>query len=404
MKKVYLHLIVLLSICFWSCSNENIVDIEEESFTPFSIETNVDEIDISGISEDAALYFSNLRTVVFATESNVLPTPSLRSSDVENPFIEKLQDLTIVDPDTQKEVSFFSMSEAEQAEFLEKWSIAGASQMSEKIAVNSDVAVYVREQNQIVTNLIKTEFEPTATLRSSGVNLKVKDKNAFFSKLKEQMEAQSIAYEENNDDQVSLRSSIASEDLIPVNNVKNALNGTARRGDFMLALPKHNRPWAFINLAHDRYKVGHAGILTTNVYSSTENDAEISLGAWTGDGVKVETMGNWSVRCYVMGIQNVKWVWKWKGFKSGLYKQRTAVSNPAALATWAEKYKKRPYVNWYEFATAKWAAPSRFTCTTLVWWCSKEAYDINVSEWWATMVSPSGLYLDESTYVRKEVK
>jgi hypothetical protein len=61
-------------------------------------------------------------------------------------------------------------------------------------------------------------------------------------------------------------------------------------------------------------------------------------------------------------------------------------------------------VYWYEFLTAKWSAPSRFTCTTLVWWCAKKAYDINVSEWYKTLVIPGGLLTDESVYIRYGVQ
>jgi hypothetical protein len=109
-------------------------------------------------------------------------------------------------------------------------------------------------------------------------------------------------------------------------------------------------------------------------------------------------------KCYIAGLQKVKWVWKWRGFKSGLYREISKVSNPATLASWGKSYKGRPYVHWYEFLTAKWAAPSRFTCTTLVWWCAGKAYDVNVSEWYKTLVTPSGLLTDESVYIRCNVQ
>ena len=114
-------------------------------------------------------------------------------------------------------------------------------------------------------------------------------------------------------------------------------------------------------------------------------------------------MESWDTPHYVMGIQKVKYVWKWRWFKSGLYKVTTPVSNPDALANWANKYRGHEYVKWYEFATAKWAAPKRFTCTTLVWWCAKKAYGVNVSSWYSPLVTPSGLFTDNCTYIRANV-
>ena len=105
-----------------------------------------------------------------------------------------------------------------------------------------------------------------------------------------------------------------------------------------------------------------------------------------------------------MGVQRVKYKWRWRGFKSGVYKECSPVTNPEALATWANRYIGKQYVRWYEFATAKWAAPSRFTCTTLVWWCAKKAYGINVSSWYSPLVSPSGLLTDDETYIRENVQ
>lgn len=48
----------------------------------------------------------------------------------------------------------------------------------------------------------------------------------------------------------------------------------------------------------------------------------------------------------------------------------------------------------------KWAAPNRFTCTTLVWWYAKKAYGVNVSSWYFPLVTPSGLFTDNCTYIR----
>ena len=83
---------------------------------------------------------------------------------------------------------------------------------------------------------------------------------------------------------------------------------------------------------------------------------------------------------------------------------KTPVSNPSLLATWAEKYKDKAYVKWYEFLTAKWAAPTRFTCTTLVWWCTKKAYGERISPWYSTLVTPSDVLCDNNTYLKVTIE
>lgn len=98
------------------------------------------------------------------------------------------------------------------------------------------------------------------------------------------------------------------------------------------------------------------------------------------------------------------WVWRWRGFRSGLYREVTRMANTDALADEARHHLGKEYVKWYEFATAKWAAPRRFTCTTLVWWCSKKAYGVNVSNWYSPLVTPSGLFTDSNTYLIREVR
>ena len=102
-----------------------------------------------------------------------------------------------------------------------------------------------------------------------------------------------------------------------------------------------------------------------------------------------------------MGVRRVTRRWQcWPPRYRTVY---SPVSNPSALAYWVEKYRGRGYVTKKEFLTAKWAAPARFTCTTLVWWCAKKAYGVNVSAWYAPLVTPDGLFTDDCTYVRKNV-
>lgn len=149
--------------------------------------------------------------------------------------------------------------------------------------------------------------------------------------------------------------------------------------------------------------MGHAGIISSRITPWTTKKEPTTIEAYT-DGVQLLNFSEWDTPHYVMGVQRVKYKWRWRGFKSRFYKECSPVTNPEALGTWANKYIGKRYVRWYEFATAKWTAPSRFTCTTLVWWCAKKAYGINVSSWYSPLVSPSGLLTDDETYIRENVQ
>lgn len=157
----------------------------------------------------------------------------------------------------------------------------------------------------------------------------------------------------------------------------------------IVALPIHGVPDVIFSAANKKYKVGHAEIFVKDVTEKTSiSEDGVTIGAWTSSGVSLNSLLNWRYESYVLGINKDKWKWSWK---KGLHRVYTPVSNASKLADKAEKYKGCKYVEWYEFLTPKWVAPKRFTCTTLVWWCAKEVYDVKISPWYTAMVTPSAV-------------
>ena len=170
------------------------------------------------------------------------------------------------------------------------------------------------------------------------------------------------------------------------------------------SLPWHENPKCIIDFGNKKYMVGHAEIFTEDISSSTSEEEDSTIGAWTKDGVSRQTLANWCWKSYVVGVCSYKVKWKWRGINSRFYPVQTPVSEPSLLATWAEKYKGHSYVKWYEFATPKWAAPERFTCTTLVWWCAKKAYKERISPWYTTLVTPADVLCDNNTYLKVTIE
>lgn len=398
MKMNKLMLASFFLLLMTGCSEETL-EVPAHPKLPEEKSCSIEDINIANANPHATTYYELLKTVILATDSN---TPQTRNGETDsisaNPFIEKLESIDILDENGDP-LSFFSMNEEQQSTFLDEWATLEANDMSEKLSLEPELETYIQEQNEIVNQTLQEEAVQT---RSGSI--KIADSKRFFKKVEERMKKLYEAKEETQIIQPQTRIAASTEDRIPTSILKSCLQNYARRGDILVALPKHNAPWIFLNIGDTQFKVGHAAIINKNVTTSWSNYDTFTWGTQLHGGVKNETLDYWSVKSYILGLQKVTWKWKWRGFKSRLYKTYTPISNPAALANKAGEYAGREYVKWYEFPTAKWAAPTRFTCTTLVWYCAKKIYGINVSSWWATMVSPSGLYLDSSTYVRKEVK
>ncbi len=369
------------------------------------------------VQPEVAEYFNNVKSVMYATNS-LDKISSFRATNQEkevsetNPMIEKLKALDIYDEETGKKLDFFELGKEEKDVFVDNLLASEANDMSDKLANIPGLDKLIAEENKITSkaieeegiNKIKVGEEVSEGFRSAN---KLVSSDKFFAKIQKGYE--NLYGYESKEVKEEARSvsgaltgiaivgaiitDIKDLPIIPVERVIRKWSACSRRGDFVVALPSHGKPWKFVNFGSNvRFMVGHAGILTKQItpYTREKYDRgvykESTLECYTGTGVDNHTPDNWITPHYVMGVQKVKYKWKWRWFRSGFYKVKTPVSNPGALADWAEKYEGRKYVRWYEFLTAKWAAPSRFTCTTLVWYCAKRAYGINVSSWWAIYI------------------
>jgi hypothetical protein len=401
MKRLFLIWLstLCLSSMFVGCNKED-VTVDNEISSQI-IKSDVENVDVSKLNKNAVARFDNIKKIVFATGINKKDYPLTKSGEAGEPtiaelFIEKLSSLDIVEDESSEQISFFDMDENEQEVFLENWAILQAEQLSEKFLAEPELEAAVELENEVIESVLDEEV----TEVKSG-QYHVKDKETFFAKLGKRLSEKEKQLQEQSPDTKAVGVSLSSN-AINYTKLRSALRSYARVGDILVALPMHNQPYVWLDFGNDQFKVGHAGIVTTIPSATAGEGTKIVIAAGTG-GVDDESLQYWSYKCYIAGLQKVKWVWKWRGFKSGLYKEVTAMS-PSSLASWGKSYRGRPYVHWYEFLTAKWAAPSRFTCTTLVWWCAGKAYDINVSEWYKTLVTHGGLLTDESVYIRCNVQ
>ena len=333
----------------------------------------------------------------------------------------RLQLLDIVDEDSGKPIKFYDLSPEHKAVFVDKLLQEDATTISTRLELAPEAGYQLKLENEATRELIQQNGltmlrvgVPVGTRPSfpnavggtmkSSPDIKRVDHNEFFSALQK-----GIASKLNSQGKSIPGGGSSMLDLkypkLPAEQVRHAWSQSARPGDFVVALPVHNMPWIYLNLGDSvNFMVGHAGIIDARVSAWTEFGSELTIEAYKKDGVRRLGILYWLNPHYVMGVQKVRYRWRWRGFRSRFYKESRPVSNPEALAYWANQYIGKKYVRWYEFLTAKWAAPSRFTCTTLVWWCAKKAYGINVSSWYSPLVSPSGLFTDDETYIRWNVR
>ena len=429
MKKTFpfslllVNFILLTMLVASSCANNTLntppvvqTPKEHQGNRPTTLRAVVDQL--PSIDPEALAYCNNIKTIIYGTSAFERPEAiqsykMLMDNDStleDNPMSLRLQSLTIEDEESGKPIDFFDMPVEQKQVFVDMLLAEDAMMLTEKINAAPELKSMLERENLITTRVIERNqlVNREIGLVHSGfrsLSEKTVDAKDFFKELHDEFAV------ENNapSSQSQLRGLDVSVSFnypqVPAERVRSFWQKYARRGDFIVAIPSHFCPWIYVNIGEGvRFNFGHAGIINEKITSSTDlYDKNSTIECFPEGGVQGMCISNWNTPHYVVGIQRVKYVWKWRWFRSGLYKETTPVSNPEALANWANKYREREYVNRSEFIIAKWAAPDRFTCTTLVWWCAKKAYGVNVSNWYSPLVTPSGLLTDDCTYIRANV-
>lgn len=384
MKKIKLICPVLFLII--SCSKTPVIDNLSADNNEVAAEINV----------NVEKFYDNLCNIVSATVINGSVTKSSVDTTESYPIIEKLASFDI-ENEYGESVSFFDLSDEDKKTFMETYSQVSKEILNKKIEKSPEIEEYIIMQNEIVQECI----EEDAVITKSG-QMEIPSADRFFKSIQNRIDARLL--ENFEDQEVQTRSGIkeGATPTIPAETVIKKLANVAKRGDVIVALPIHGVPDVIFSAANKKYKVGHAEIFVKDVTEKTSiSEDGVTIGAWTSSGVSLNSLLNWRYESYVLGINKDKWKWSWK---KGLHRVYTPVSNASKLADKAEKYKGCKYVEWYEFLTPKWVAPKRFTCTTLVWWCAKEVYDVKISPWYTAMVTPSAVLTDEHTYIKINLK
>lgn len=200
--------------------------------------------------------------------------------------------------------------------------------------------------------------------------------------------------------------------------IKQHLEIGATRGDILLYKPNQwpgkQHSWA-----------GHTGIIDIPVHWNTDVRDRFSIestpekkGKGIADGVQEMTFRTWCRPHYVLGIQYTLFIWRRPEYKligDGVWMKRGSargpwslciVTVPVSLNSMADQARKYIGVPYGGIWTSMKLAPKEFICSSLVWYCAKQLYGIDISNGSAKTVWPMDIYRSSHTYLkgRKKIK
>jgi len=338
----------------------------------------------------AELFFSNIAKIVKATTKENRGADFYLENEDDYPVLAKLAAVEIELEDGSI-VSYFDLPREQQPAFLQEFMHSQAELLSEKIDRIPVLDRYISAQNDVVN-------EALDELSTKSGELVIDDPVYFFDDLGARID--DMAAEFVFEDEPTETKTNYNWDELEYDRLQNLLSGNAKKGDLIVALPVHGHPFAILDLGRPYGKVGHAEVFTKDITDSTTDTESVSIGARREEGVKSNSLPSWRRKSYLLGICHFKVKWVWDGIRSGFQTTSTPVPESYKIADWAEQYEGCEYLYWYEHPIAKWVAPKRFTCTTLIWWSAKNACDIRLSSWLSTMILPVDLLCDTNTYLK----
>ncbi|MEG0917442.1 MAG: hypothetical protein RSF68_10550 [Myroides sp.] len=381
---------ILLSVGLYSCRNDDVAEVTEQSSKELNIAHREGEQAIPEVQK----YYNNLKTIIFAAELNKLDVINSLSEE-EIPMVEKIKTLDLVD-EGDKQITFFDLeNEEQQIDFMDQYLDEEALSVSKKITNEPELINNFKEENLVIERLLN-EYNVTSS------SIKIADKISFFSRFKGEIEAIYLPLNPTPIEGFPLPIELPTKAEILRNKLAKM---NPERGDFFVALPTHGVSFQLIDLFNKRFKVGHAGIVTKNITSTTDPENEnVLVEAW--NTVQYKQIEDWvGAKFYVMEFKKkrTRLIIKWTKIK---IETSYHPVNKNGIANYAIGKLGKSYVkNLFEFGAMKATAKNldRYTCTTLVWRSSDVAVDIKPSPWASPIVTPSNLYTDGETFVKGQI-
>lgn len=393
-KNITLGLIgaTLLALGFYSCNSDETVDGTKAAAEQSVIATkDFTEVAIPEVQE----YYNNLKTIIFATEINKLDVVN-SLADKQLPIIEKLQNMDLVNDETNQPLTFFDLEdEDQQIDFIDQYLDEEAVFVSSKVKQNPELIASFTQENEVITNILNEYGVVNATT-------KVSNRASFFDRIIGDLGALRFPLNPVPVEGIPLPIELPTKEQILRNKLAKM---NIQRGDIFVALPTHGMHFQLIDLFNKRFKVGHAGIVTQNITTSTNPSQNVLVEAWST--VQNKQIEDWvDADFYVLEFKrkSVRLVISWKKVK---FVTTYHPVNKNGIANYATGKLGRSYVkNLFEFGAMKVTAKNldRYTCTSLVWRSSDVAVGIKPSHWLDPNITPRDLVVDAETFEKGQIK
>jgi hypothetical protein len=452
MKKTHpfklLYLFSVLLVVSYSCKKETKSLTEKELL---SAEREIDpaKINKAQLNSEAVEYYENIAKMAefYATHPDIVNaiysknriTVSSDSTDTVNPILEKLLSIDMVDSVDNK-LSFFVLEPEERKEFLDAFVTTEANALTEKLemdtTVSREMTASLSQQNDIVNRVLSSKKnsynisnnkdpypliyeamlreERNSQLSKEKIETLSKQPDTYSSILKKAGKAR-VSNDSEFWANAALNGILSAGpiqympvSLTPRKFVQRIVNNS-ERGRLLISLPGGwTTTWPVIWYSNGTADVGHVGVIfrtkgeiindlnvAGRITDDEANKYDLTIGATNGPGVHREDIwGNWGKThgiSFVGQIFDVTWKWRWRGFRSGLYRYENDVNNES-IAQGFEDQLGKSYCHWTGVLFAKWAAPNKFICSSLAWYVAKHKGNTNISDWWKTTIFPAGVY------------
>lgn len=180
------------------------------------------------------------------------------------------------------------------------------------------------------------------------------------------------------------------------------LEAGVRRGDILI----RKKNWWTIG---KKFSIaGHAGIINTPLNWDAQPRTKLSIDSTPkdekegySDGVQYMNFDTWCRPHLVLGIRKTKTSRSRVRIRGRYryYRSYVKIEDLSKMADRAILYLGRPYGN--VFKTMK-EVPNKFICSSLVWYCAKMEYGIDISNGSRKYVWPSDILKDSNTYIKTE--
>ena len=410
-KFFFVALLSALVILFACNKKEDFVNTKADNF-------DVKKIDPQTLPEAkrkvVAEYFDNIKTLAFATNSLerniVLPA---RYADLDpdlearlNPIVVKLNYMDLENEETGQPIAFYNLPIAQRVILLDLLLSSDENSMLDKVLLSSEILDDLKASNDAMKRVFRRHELQVIPVERDLVNVP-RDKYHLIIK---ELENKSIT----RSNSVALFDEIVNEQPELKDVRPRFFRGAADRYrvDPKKVEYMHRHNGAYMGYILYRRPdlsstFGHTGIIYNDIPWHVDFKDEFSIDAYpksstTKDGVQYMPFDSWCREHNVMGLRYVKRKFKWNWFGSKIVKTYENIDNLTQMANRAKNYIGRIYNS--SAAAAKAFAPNRFICSSLVWYCAKESYSIDISDTWKPTVTPLQIKESDHTYTKIAIR